>query len=484
MSHTSEIEVLVHFAAPGSAADDTRYRSLAEAYLNFTPARRTDVVRGIASPERPVGSPLEARRSSQTSACSDALETFGGTQASFSSVLDNAGSPRVRVPTAGVSVEGYGGENGSYVSDTQVESQQDLFADHDSYPEFQSVTIEEFNSPERVMQYFKQRRKQQDCDETVVDETSFGGIETVPSSVPLVDEYDTRDHSPSSATPQEHTVLTHTIPSSHPPETPENIPSTNATASPSSPHVDTSQPPPSSIPIHTRSPPKPDARTSLQRCTSEPTIAATHAPTLTKTTSDLGSLSRWTARRQTPLSRADVQQRVQEHERRASAAAPPPREFQEQFYDALEIYSPEPAVADVHVTPDDLITPKLHQVSADLNIVERFGFRVQRAVQPLERGFWRIDTRAWPRALAQAAWRFLANWVGAGFAGWGTRCYRDEKRTWLRVYCWGVVIGPIYGLVYLASERRLKTERSEWIDGDGEAVVVVEAREGRRGRAE
>ncbi|KKF95882.1 hypothetical protein CFO_g1760 [Ceratocystis platani] len=153
------------------------------------------------------------------------------------------------------------------------------------------------------------------------------------------------------------------------------------------------------------------------------------------------------------------------------------REFQEQFYDALEIYSPEPEVCDKEIQPKDLITAKLHQVSADLNIIDRFKFKTSRKVESLERGFWLIDTSEWQMPLREAAWKFLANWVGAGFAGWGTRCYRNEDRSWIRVYCWGVVVGPIYGMIYLASERRLKTERSEWIDGDGEAVVVVAARD-------
>ncbi|PHH50434.1 hypothetical protein CFIMG_007423RA00001 [Ceratocystis fimbriata CBS 114723] len=434
---SADIEVLVHLAAPSTATDDAYYHSLARGYLDFAPGLRIDVVTPTPQTPRPKCASHHIH-SSQGPSGSDDMEIFGGTQASFSSVLDNSDSPRVRMTSLQNEelVERQEGapsplvsENGSisHVSETQLPSPVSSAAEPGSYSELQDITREESNSPTQVRQYLEQ----------VIPPSSgpsLNELETIPSSIAALDQ-------PLSLSQKLQASLTKSFPEPRP---------------------------------QRQAPAKRDHQPPLQRSCSEFKTTENGPRTLTKTISDTGPFSQFSAMRQ-PLSRAEVQRRLQDQNRTMSTSQQ--REFQEQFYDALEIYSPEPEVCDKEIQPEDLITAKLHQVSADLNIIDRFKFKTSRKVESLERGFWLIDTSEWQMPLREAAWKFLANWVGAGFAGWGTRCYRNEDRSWIRVYCWGVVVGPIYGMIYLASERRLKTERSEWIDGDGEAVVVVAARD-------
>lgn len=51
--------------------------------------------------------------------------------------------------------------------------------------------------------------------------------------------------------------------------------------------------------------------------------------------------------------------------------------------------------------------------------------------------------------------------------------YMHEDGEW-RIYCWGDVVGHIYLLLYLVSERRVKGTGARWVDGGGELVIVME----------
>jgi len=42
-----------------------------------------------------------------------------------------------------------------------------------------------------------------------------------------------------------------------------------------------------------------------------------------------------------------------------------------------------------------------------------------------------------------------------------------------RVYCWGNIVGHVYLLLYLASERRIKGLRASWNDAGGETIIVM-----------
>jgi hypothetical protein len=41
----------------------------------------------------------------------------------------------------------------------------------------------------------------------------------------------------------------------------------------------------------------------------------------------------------------------------------------------------------------------------------------------------------------------------------------------LRTYCWGEIVGHVYLLVHLVSERKVKGTGAVWVDGGGSVVV-------------
>jgi hypothetical protein len=142
----------------------------------------------------------------------------------------------------------------------------------------------------------------------------------------------------------------------------------------------------------------------------------------------------------------------------------------------LEIVSPEPLLSTAILTPSDLITPKL----ANLLTTMREG-RIEpkdtfREIRPLERGYWLIDTTIWSRKLKRNSWEFLKEYFARGDAGWGIWATRDPSKTWLRVYCFGVVVPHIYLLLYVASSRMLKRTSATWHDSLGDPVMTVRPR--------
>lgn len=91
MSSSSEVEILVHIAAPSRTVDDTKYRQLAQSYLQFHPHKR-EIVASVSIPNHPQASsskPLPASliRDSQ--------------DLSFTGAIDNLASPHVHYAKPG-----------------------------------------------------------------------------------------------------------------------------------------------------------------------------------------------------------------------------------------------------------------------------------------------------------------------------------------------------------------------------------------------
>ena len=151
----------------------------------------------------------------------------------------------------------------------------------------------------------------------------------------------------------------------------------------------------------------------------------------------------------------------------------------------LQISSPVPSVSLAVLSPPDLIAEGLAKLARDLNMAKRYRPKeVRRPLRPFERGFWKLECGGWDSGLKKDAWRFLRNYVTGGRAGWGLRCCRDEGFNWLRVYCWGYVVGHIYLLLYMATKREVLVSGCEWVGGDGQTVVVVGTRRRRaKGRS-
>jgi hypothetical protein len=143
--------------------------------------------------------------------------------------------------------------------------------------------------------------------------------------------------------------------------------------------------------------------------------------------------------------------------------------------DGLDIRSPDPPVSCEDIRPDALVSDTLRKLARDFNMERRFRPKQQlRELRPFERGYWLLDCSSWEESLKWAAWAFLTNYIGDGQAGWGVWCRRNEDFTWIRLYCWGSVVGYMYLVLYLASRRKILHTGSSWLGGDGQAVIVMD----------
>jgi hypothetical protein len=126
-----------------------------------------------------------------------------------------------------------------------------------------------------------------------------------------------------------------------------------------------------------------------------------------------------------------------------------------------------------------MITDVLTSLARELNLEKRFKPESQaRDLRPFERGYWLVDCASWDLDLKRSAWRFLTDYLGKGAAGWGTSCRRDRDFSWIRLYCWGCVVGHMYLVVYLMSRRKVLYTGTSWVGADGRKVVVMGARPG------
>jgi len=89
----------------------------------------------------------------------------------------------------------------------------------------------------------------------------------------------------------------------------------------------------------------------------------------------------------------------------------------------------------------------------------------------------------------QDFWSFLDEFIRAGQAGWGVSCVKvpvdpaaatdteieaeGELRCNVRIYCWGEVVEHVYYLLFVASRSKVKNAGLAWIDGQGEAVLIM-----------
>ncbi|PHH70933.1 hypothetical protein CDD82_6827 [Ophiocordyceps australis] len=178
--------------------------------------------------------------------------------------------------------------------------------------------------------------------------------------------------------------------------------------------------------------------------------------------------------------------------------------------DSHAIVPPSPPPGITHIYPQDLIPDELAKMTDYLSPRFRPVF-LRPLTDPLERGYWLINCSLWPRQARHAAWTFLDKYLSSGLAGWGVWCrrrsprasatncttkntyddddddndddyndynddyndYNDDNDDWIRLYCWACVVKHMYLLLYIASERRLKTIHAAWIDANGETVLEV-----------
>ncbi len=157
----------------------------------------------------------------------------------------------------------------------------------------------------------------------------------------------------------------------------------------------------------------------------------------------------------------------------------------------LEIHPPRP-----HSSKDQCsshLTPSLQTISEKLPMHKYFKPTIQaRSPEKLERGHWLVSIYSWEPTLKVKFWRFLTQFIHEGRAGWGVWCSRevlcDMEHTdgnfestdtpacaeIIRLYCWGEVMGEIWVLLFIASERKIQGVGARWIDAMQETVAQMD----------
>ncbi|KOS20200.1 hypothetical protein ESCO_006102 [Escovopsis weberi] len=473
-----DVEILVHIAAPSNAADDARYRQLAQAYLAFRPDSRT----GISSPrDRRHG--LDARdtlaaeqRAPPGSAGSQAAPVGlvpESQELSFDGATGNHGSFRARDDGPGA----LGSPAPSLAPAPMPPPPVPASSWHtppshisDSYPLPDARLVASSRAAALEQCFLPFAPQEADDAQSPPPQRPGGGAAAearaaglpggvqVPSSIPVPDSQGRPGNGSGSGTTNAAAAAEILVPVT--PSLPGGAPqrkrkafeaydqsviertrlssSISSSSSSHATHVSDSFPhrAESAPPVPKRPRPRPSP------------------PPLVRSTSDVGP-----AVPLIPLPPPEP----------AGGRAPP----QQAADHALEIRSPSPPPGTAALAPADLVSAKLAQLTHDLS--SRFRPRLARSPpEPLERGYWLADCAAWPRAARAEAWRFLADYVRSGLAGWGVWCRRDEApHAWIRLYCWGHVVEHTYLLLYLASHRLLKKTGAKWFDGGGEVVLEV-----------
>jgi len=482
------VEILVHIAAPSRAVDDVRYRALASAYTAFQPATR----RPLHGLNEPSSEPLSSsttytsifkRGKVASPAIDNSLESLQdqegppcsltSPQASFGSVLDNAGSPSVvrayRVPLSAPQLDSWQSPS-SLVGDSQPEVSTaiadltsptrlleyylqgfDSFTSSSWSPSQQQGTVADGGQPEADVSQFMDHRVAPAIPGAYIP--ALTGV--IPSSVPNDDS-----HESSLSMLEPRSVTAANNGPSHPVATTkgslELCAMNDRDAVHTSSHVSLV---PSSKPI------------ALGRSDSEP--SATPKPSFNTTRALHQALYR---------ASSDLGPRSSTLHTVSSSTGSTADFSAVLFYsshgytlDSLELCAPEPPVANDTISPSDLITPQLRDLLADAQPRRRKSQpKTQtRAIRPMERGYWNVDCLSWSPDLKRATWAHLANWIGMGLAGWGTRCTRDEEFTRVRLYCWGETAPYMYYLLWLTSYRKILAVECAWVDADGKAVLVM-----------
>ena len=155
----------------------------------------------------------------------------------------------------------------------------------------------------------------------------------------------------------------------------------------------------------------------------------------------------------------------------------------------LVIHSPRPYSSNAHF--ETHLTPSLQTLSTQLPLQKYFKPIYIRVPGKLERGHWLIPIQSWAEDLKNRFWEFLVRFVGEGRAGWGVWCSREfqgetqltgsskenkdptSREEVVRMYCWGEIVGELWLLLFIASERQIKGVGARWYDASQESVVQM-----------
>lgn len=484
-SHSPDVKILVHVAAPSRVADDAVYRQLAREYLAFQPTTTFDLP-PAASTESPndaadenhgkkreghqqVQVQVSAESSSQDYVTPATAHAFGpeSQDLSFQSAIDNRASPRLRTLRQRKASQHHiaASPSSSFDKapiDTAAQASWHAPASQisDSYPLPDAGILNA--TPTRILQRYlgqppsptpstssspsKSRRRQ-----SQQPASSAHGREEVidvPSSVPIPDSdehYDSLQHKnlrgkviPVTPVVPPGTSRKRKAP---PPEEDEADQAVFDVTHVSNSFV--SVPSGSSPPRAESEPPRPLKKTKQHQTsiTEEPEPESTN---LARSSSDTG-----------PIIRSSDPSAI------------------EIIGTTLEIRPPSPPVGVLDLDPPYLVSDKLAKLARDLSSRYKPTLHRQFEPEPFERGYWLVDCTSWTPETRLDTWVFLANYLRSGLAGWGVWCRRDKLHDSIRLYCWGHVAKHIYLLLYLASGRQIKMTGAKWFDADGEVVLEV-----------
>ncbi|KAK4042102.1 hypothetical protein C8A01DRAFT_14279 [Parachaetomium inaequale] len=426
-----ETEILVHVAAPARVADDTKYRSFAAGYLNFVSARRIPVVHvAPADNEQEVS---DGSDDAEAEAAPPPTQDGGSIKSplmSFQSVINNLGSPRLQH----AEIHSLPEPQSSWHPPPSVI--EDSMPDND-------LALLQYCTPTRLLEHYT---------------STFGKTQSV--------------------SPVSHTRQNQTLPASSQPQ--RRSPDRQSTKD-SSQHQALPDDPGTVIPLSPGDDKRPRPPTPTTSGIVEETRIASSYPSQPSATS-----SSFRAESEPPLpKRARTSQDPDPGKplvRSASDIGPRRAKTHVLYHqppDTLEILSPPPLTSHRELRAQDMITDVLASLARELNLEKRFKPESQaRDLRPFERGYWLVDCSAWEPDLKQSAWGFLADYLGKGAAGWGTSCSRDRDFSWIRLNCWGCVVGHMYLVLYLMSRRRVLYTGASWVGAEGKAVVVMGARPG------
>lgn len=489
-SARGDVEILVHTTAPSRGQDDTRYRALARAYLDFEPVNRRalDYESEIEDEDWQADSQLqeELLRSTQqeepesqasyrpedehesvalssaslqdsNSAPPDLSQEIYSPELSFNGVLDNAGSFEFRGrPTCSQMSPVYAPER-RQTQDSVSSWQQPPSIVEDSQPG-NDLIIGELSSPTRMLElYLQQIESSEDRSSGRRDGRASEGM-----SSQLRNEKQQSQSSQSKDTGPDPSS-TSGEPSSPPPQKPPEA-APHRIVRNRKQNISYTQEPRI---LRKRKHPEPRP-VAKPRASSVPVTGAVQSSLVASSVS-----TRSRKKQQIEITKS---RNMTWQEEIPSSQAPPTMSisssFKSSFASVMEIRPPPPPVSMSHLTPEMLVTESLRQLASKMPLSRLYRPQQQmRELRPMERGHWLIDCQGWKEELRGRHWDCLGNFIGKGQAGWGIWCVRDEEYKTVRVYCWGSLVGYIYLLLYMASESKIKGTGACWVGGDGQAII-------------
>lgn len=507
----STMEILVHVAAPAKAVDDVAYRTLARAYLDFEPASRISVHLDQT--------PMHDVSAAETSYAGNSLWQVGGgtipsssmnggvvesPNISFRSAFGNLDSPRLRQL------------EGEYTLDSQLSFIAPPSVIQDSLPE-NNLAISQYCSPTRILEHYLSAFDSSQSDSSpvlqrrVLPTTEHSSECQSPAKSPSGEKEGPRSEVRQHTQPAFQSIFDAgekgrgvaedvlddqlLLPPSSGQQTRTAPPPLGGDGSslceginkscqqrthggemviPLSPVVNNKRrrsysAQPSMIDetrIASSYPSQPPEAPIEEVIPSSITRADSEPPTKRPRCSPAPVLGNILARSSSDI--APRQDRDNAHRGRAQ----PPQHLQTLHH--LEVVAPDPPVSLHTLQPKDVITDAVAKLARQLGLKERFQPQSQsRPLRPFERGYWLIDCSSWAEDLKQSAWLFITQYVESGSAGWGVSCTRDKAFTRIRLYCFGCVVGHMYLVIYLMSQRKMLEVGMSWVAADGKPILVM-----------